>query len=128
MQKDGDLWKLAWEAIFKKRCSKSKTEKKVKGHATEKDIEEGKNTEDREGNDRSDSNADKGVLMIGGEGLVDLGNWLADRHDAYIQVYEEGTEDDCRNHESREGGESKEKQSKEGTARLRPCDMDTDRR
>ena len=52
----------------------------VKGHATEKDVREGKSTQqDKEGNDRSDKNADKGVEQLAGEGLVKLGSWVANR-------------------------------------------------
>ena len=59
--------------------------RKVKGHATKKDVEEGKNNEnDREGNRIVDEYAEIGVKKIGGPGLVKLGTWLAKRHDAYI--------------------------------------------
>jgi len=84
LQRDGDLWEMAWKAILK-RGANSQEVRKVKGHATKQDIEEGRsNAVDKEGNDRSDENADEGVLMIGGAGLVRLGKWLTDRHDSYI--------------------------------------------
>ena len=37
LQTDGDLWQLAWEAI-KTRGAGNQTLRKVKGHATEKDV------------------------------------------------------------------------------------------
>ena len=56
----------------------------MKGHATADDIKEGRSTEaDKEGNDRSDKNADKWVEMVGGKGLTTLGAWVAKRHDRY---------------------------------------------
>ena len=58
--------------------------RKVKGHATEKDVREGRSThQDKEGNDRSDKNADQGVEQLAGEGLVELGRWVTNRHDHY---------------------------------------------
>ena len=49
--------------------------RKVKGHATKEDVQESRSTtEDRNGNDRSDRNADNGVLKVAGEGLVTLGH------------------------------------------------------
>ena len=58
--------------------------RKVKGHATEKDIENGiSNREDKESNDYSDKLADKGVEAIAGIGLVKLGKWLEARQQKY---------------------------------------------
>ena len=57
----------------------------IKGHATQEDVEAGRSTpEDKRGNDQSDTNADIGVSLVGGVGLVRLGEWLAARHDKYI--------------------------------------------
>ena len=86
LQTDGDLWEIAWQAILQ-RGSQSQTNRKVKGHATQEDVENGTSTvKDRAGNDRSDTNADEGVEKIGGEGLVRLGAWIAERHDRYIAL------------------------------------------
>ena len=86
MQKDGDLWEIAWQAILR-RGARSQKIRKVKGHATQQDIDNGISTKgDQEGNKRSDDNADEGVKKIAGEGLVKLGAWVADRHDKYIAL------------------------------------------
>ena len=85
LQKDGDLWGLAWEAILK-RGPTSQTLRKVKGHATVADIAEGRsNEEDKDGNDKADANADIGVQMLKGKGLVTLAKWIAERHQSYIR-------------------------------------------
>ena len=58
--------------------------RKVKGHATIEDVRNGTSTaEDKIGNDRSDKNADAGVEMVAGEGLVTLGRWAANRQEQY---------------------------------------------
>ena len=58
--------------------------RKVKGHATKEDVSEGKVTQaDKDGNDKSDKNADQGVQTIGGTGLVKLAKWTAERHARY---------------------------------------------
>ena len=60
--------------------------RKVKGHAIAEDVRKGKSTaQDKEGNDRIDRNADKGVAQIAGEGLVKLGTWVAARQEQYIK-------------------------------------------
>ena len=83
LQKDGDLWEQAWKAVLK-RGPGNQDLRKVKGHATNQDVEKGKATkEDRHGNDKSDKIADEGVEAIGGRGLVKLGAWLEKRHDQY---------------------------------------------
>ena len=85
LQKDGDLWEMAWAAILK-RGAASQTIRKVKGHATKADIvEEISNEEDKNGNDKADANADIGVQMLAGNGLVTLAKWTADRHQSYIR-------------------------------------------
>ena len=54
------------------------------GHAALKDIEEGKSTVyDRDGNERSDRNADNGVAMVVGRPAVVLGRWFERRHLMY---------------------------------------------
>ena len=83
LQTDGDLWEIVWEAIHTRGLSNQDL-RKVKGHATEEDVREGRSThKDREGNDRSDKNADQGVEQLAGEGLVKLGTWVANRQDQY---------------------------------------------
>ena len=73
LQVDGDLWEQAWIAV-KRRGTGNQSLRKVKGHATEKDVKEGISTsKDRDGNDKSDKLADKGVEEIVGVGLVNLG-------------------------------------------------------
>ena len=44
--------------------------------------------EDKIGNDRSDKNADSGVEMLAGEGLVKLGKWAASRQEQYGTLIE----------------------------------------
>ena len=79
LQVDGDLWEQAWKAVLK-RGAGNQTLRKVKGHATELDVAEGRATqEDRDGNDKSDKLADKGVEEIAGQGLVKLGSWCETR-------------------------------------------------
>ena len=49
VQTDGDLWEQAWLAILK-RGAANQTLRKVKGHATQEDIEAGRSTpEDKKG-------------------------------------------------------------------------------
>ena len=79
LQRDGDLWKVAWQAIGL-RGYDGQDPRKVKGHATNEDINEGRsNPKDKAGNDYADELADDGVLGIGGAGLVRMGKWLAER-------------------------------------------------
>ena len=83
LQKDGDLWQVAWIAIAT-RGVRNQDLRKVKGHATAEDIRLGRsNVKDKQGNDKSDDLADKGVESINGTGLVKLGKWIADRHHNY---------------------------------------------
>ena len=65
LQTDGDLWEQAWLAVLK-RGAGNQTLRKAKGHATEKDVRNGRsNPADKEGNDFSDKLADKGVEAVG---------------------------------------------------------------
>ena len=83
LQVDGDLWEQAWIAV-KRRGVGNQTLRKVKGHATEQDVAEGTVTaKDREGNDKSDELADKGVEETAGVGLVKLGKWCETRWKQY---------------------------------------------
>ena len=82
LQKDG-LWQHAWKAV-PKRGAASEDLIKVKGHATNEEVEAGISTAaDTTGNNKSDANADEGVEKIKGEGLIVLGKWIAERHDQY---------------------------------------------
>jgi len=66
LQVDGDLWEQAWIAV-KRRGAGNQTLRKVKGHAADQDVAKGISTaEDRDGNDKSDELADKGVEEIAG--------------------------------------------------------------
>ena len=83
LQVDGDLWEQAWIAV-KKRGAGNQSLRKVKGHATGKDVEKGISTsKDREGNDTSDKLADRGVEAIAGIGLVRLGEWCEESQTDY---------------------------------------------
>ena len=58
---DGDLWEQAWIAVIT-RGATNQDFRKVKGHATKEDVEAGTSiAADKEGNDKSDANADGGV-------------------------------------------------------------------
>jgi hypothetical protein len=86
LQTDGDLWEPVWIAVLK-RGAKNQDLRKVKGHATEQQVQEGQATRaDKVGNDKSDDLADDGVRDIGGRGLVKLADWLAKRHDRYTNL------------------------------------------
>ena len=86
LQIDGDLWEQAWIAVLK-RGSGNQALRKVKGHATEEDIANGKsNPKDKKGNDLSDEIADKGVEAIAGIGLVKLGKWCEARLKRYKKL------------------------------------------
>ena len=83
LQRGGDLWKVAWESIGMKGFE-SQDPKKVKGHATNEYINEGRsNGKDKACNDYSDDLADDGVLNIGGCGLVLLGRSMAEKMQDY---------------------------------------------
>ena len=70
-----------------KRGTANQSLRKVKGHATEKDVQKGISTaKDREGNDTSDKLADKAVEAIAGIGLVKLGKWLEARQKKYKKL------------------------------------------
>ena len=59
LQTDGDLWEQAWLAVLK-RGANNQDLRQIKGHATDKHIQEGKATrEDKIGNDKSDELADE---------------------------------------------------------------------
>ena len=61
MQVDGDLWELFWRTI-RERSPYSIQISKVKGHATDQQVAEGKvRRTDKIGNDKADEAADEGV-------------------------------------------------------------------
>ena len=83
LQVDGDLWEVAWNAVLKRGIGNQYL-RKVKGHATEEDVEKGLATSEyREGNDISDMLADKRVKEVAGIGLVKLGKWCEERMKGY---------------------------------------------
>lgn len=85
LQRDGDLWQIAWDAITKRKA-KNQDLRKDKGHATLLDIQEGRSTlKDKIGNNIGDELADRGAQSINGPGLVRLGRWLAHKHNNYCK-------------------------------------------
>ena len=86
LQVDGDLWEQAWNAVLSRGIGNQYL-RKVKGHATEEDVSKGLATsEDREGSDKSDNLADKGVEEVAGVGLVKLGKWCEGRMNNYKKL------------------------------------------
>jgi hypothetical protein len=84
MQPDGDLWQQFWNAILARGPASIRITK-VKGHATDKDISEGKSTEvHRKGNDEADKAATAGTEAVM-SGLVALASWMHDRHTSYCK-------------------------------------------
>ena len=82
MQKDGDVWAAIWNAIIQKRPQAIKVAK-VKGHATEEDVQAGRATEaDKMGNAVADSLVGD-ATRLHGKRLADLAHWLEARHKAY---------------------------------------------
>lgn len=123
LQKDGDLWEQAWKAV-RARGADSQRLRKVKGHATSEDVAAGRSTkEDRIGNDRSDTNADKGVECIHGKGLVVLAGWLAKRHKAYTKFVEQIHNFIVSLAKAEKEERKKKTESRPSTARLRPGQM-----
>ena len=83
LQTDGGLWEQAWIAILR-RGSRNQKVRKVKGHATDEQVEAGTvKIEDKVGNDKSDDLAFQGVEDIHGIGLLKLANWTAKRQQKY---------------------------------------------
>ena len=67
---------LAWKVV-RTRGIGNQTLLKVKGHATQEHIDQGKSTRyDKDGNDQSDQLADEGGTTLNGKGLVSLARWL----------------------------------------------------
>lgn len=63
LQTNGDLWEQAWGAVTT-RGDGNQELRKVKGHATQEDIEQVRSTpEDKRGNDASDELADEGFCF-----------------------------------------------------------------
>ena len=98
LQVDGDLWEQAWIAV-EKRGIGNQFLRKVIGHATEKDVKNGIATSDvRDGNDKIDKLADKGVEEVAGVGLVKLGKWCEARMKRYRKLVTRVQKDDSWSH------------------------------
>ena len=83
LQRDGDRLEQPWNAVINRGAANHDL-RKAKGHATKEGVEAGTSTAaDKEGNDKSDANADEGVEEIHVKGLVVLGEWIAERHGQY---------------------------------------------
>ena len=79
--RDGALWEL-FEQIVKQRGPKSVRIAKVKGHATQEMVDEGKvRAEDKEGNDKADEAADMGATTSQGKLKLFAENSRADMPD-----------------------------------------------
>ena len=88
LQGDGDLWQQFWQLVRARGANTVKVTK-VKGHATEQQVEEGKvRTEDKEGNDNADQAADQGVNQHA-RGLRGMVEWIQQRQKKYIEVMSE---------------------------------------
>jgi hypothetical protein len=84
MQPDGDLWQQFWQAILTRGPATIRITK-VKGHATDQDIKDGKSNEvDRKGNDEADKAATAGTGAVM-DGLAALASWIHDRHVCYCK-------------------------------------------
>ena len=82
-QKDGDFWQVFCEMAKQKGPNSIKISK-VKGHATEKNIQEGLATlKDKRGNDRADRAADEGVKNHSDE-ICKISRIHAKRQQGYI--------------------------------------------
>ena len=76
----------SWNAV-RARVIGNQTIRKVKGHATQEHIDQGKSTPyDKDGNDQSDQLADESATTLNGKGLVRLARWLAARHKSYCKL------------------------------------------
>ena len=85
LQIDGDLWQLIWNGI-QARGHDTIRVTKVKGHATDAEVQEGKCTEaDKQGNDNSDDAATLGKKAHL-EGLHDLVTLANARQQAYTKL------------------------------------------
>ena len=82
-QKDGDLWQICCE-MEKIKGHNNIQISKVKGHATDKNIQDGIATlKDKRGNDRADSAADEGVTDHS-DGICKISRIQAKSQHAYI--------------------------------------------
>ena len=79
---DGDLWQLFWD-FLRIRGARSTKFGKVKGHATDKMVEDGSvRTYDRIHNGIVDGDATRGIEAHG-QGVKDMAKWFAERHRKY---------------------------------------------
>ena len=84
LQPDGDMWQQYFRFAKAKRVEAIAITK-VKGHATEKMVEQGLvRPQDKVGNDKADEAADEGVDLFGHE-VVQLGKDYARRHRHYTK-------------------------------------------
>jgi hypothetical protein len=85
MQRDGDIWQAIWRAALAKGPTSIRITK-VKGHATDADVQEGRATaEQKAGNDTADTLV-KEATDLHGKGTVDLAYWIEARHGKYKQM------------------------------------------
>lgn len=85
LQADGDLWKLAWQAVHE-RGPDAQNIFKVTGHARQQHVDSGVATaEQKEGNDWADTYADKGVWHHE-PAAVQLAKWMQKRHANYVKL------------------------------------------
>jgi hypothetical protein len=82
LQTDGDIWSTFWETVHQKGPSSIKISK-VKGHATDEEVREGKvKAEDKVGNDAADKAADVGNDLHG-KGTLKAANYFSQRSRLY---------------------------------------------
>lgn len=82
-QKDGDLWIMLHEMVRQKGCESIKITK-VKGHATDVNVEDGKvDIKDKQGNDKADDYATKG-LEGHGDDFLKVSRMLTQRQSRYV--------------------------------------------
>jgi hypothetical protein len=85
MQRDGDVWAAIWNVMLAKGPSTIRVSK-VKGHATERDVAEGRSTAvHRLCNNVADGLV-KEATALHGKGTNDLAYWLEARHMLYTTL------------------------------------------
>ena len=85
IQTNGDLWELL-EKMIKAKGKKAFKATKVKGHATDKQVEQGKHKkEHKEGNDEADRLATQGIAEHGDD-TIQLGTFYARRQQDLLRL------------------------------------------
>ena len=85
LQRDGDMWHMYYKHAAAKKPD-AITITKVKGHATQEMVNEGKvRPADKDGNDKADEAADEGVELFT-QPVVRLSKQFAKRHTAYSHL------------------------------------------